>query len=87
MKNEKPAKGTKGFVFADFNGNPIFRVYNYDKKDEHGSPEFVDYEIGYCDIKVEIIDDGAVFAEGRQGQPILTLSSYDPNKKPEGDSK
>lgn len=67
--NEKPAKGTRGFLLGL--NKKVFRVY-----DEHDRSKFVDYDIHHCDLKIEIIDDSAAFYETDKGaSPWLDYTS------------
>lgn len=76
-KNERPAKGVKGFVMAGPIG-ALFRVYDYSTK----PASFTDYEITNDDLEVEITDDGAAFYEATEKNPaVLDYSSEVLGKK------
>ena len=66
---EKLAKGTRGFLLFDGDGNPFFRVYL-----SPGAGAFVDYDILHVDLELEILDEFAVFREAKNG-PAIDYSS------------
>ena len=65
--NQKPAKGTKGFLIYTMNDEYVFRVY----KEDHS---FIDYDILHCDLELTINDDDATFYEFEDGRNILDHS-------------
>ena len=55
--NEKPAKGTKGFIlYSPFDKGFFFRIY-------HDDDTFIDYDINTEELEVEIISDWNSFYE------------------------
>lgn len=56
---EKKAKGKKGVLIRQLDGEIVFRIYNKDKS-------FKDYEIWHNDLEVEITDDMASFWENKK---------------------
>jgi hypothetical protein len=67
--NEKPVKGTKGFIlYSPFRTVPFFRVYNEDKT-------FIDYEINCEELEVELISDWNSFYSFSDDSNTLDWSS------------
>jgi hypothetical protein len=67
--NEKPVKGTKGFIlYSPFRTVPFFRVYNEDKT-------FIDYDINCEELEVELISDWNSFYSFSDGSNTLDWSS------------
>lgn len=57
----KKAKGIKGFIYQDFDGDLFFRVY-----DKNSIDGFIDYHILVNEIEVEINDEFIILDDLRK---------------------
>ena len=67
VKEQRKAKGVRGYLIYTMNKEYVFRVY----REDHS---FTDYDIQHCDLELTINDEDAVFYEFEDGRGTLDHS-------------
>ena len=60
MNSSKPAKGQRGMLIRDMDGQIWFRQYD-------ANHDFVDYDITHYDCEIEIVDSSAELIRSEHG--------------------